>query len=134
MVTLRSVSVNVLPIALKATWVLLAGTGIVAGKSAVLVFEPVSATWVPLGAGPLSVMVPTEFWPALIGDGKSVKALGVGGCTLSVCCLLIPSLEATMLAWLVLVTARVLTVKVALVEFVGTVTLAGTVAIDVLVL
>lgn len=135
MVTLRSASVSVLPVALKATWVALGGTGWVAGKSAVLGFEPNSATWVPPGAGPLRVIVPVEVWPALIGDGESVKALGDGGCTVSWAGgRLATPRKATMLAWLLLVTGSVLTEKVALVEFAGTVTLAGTVAIEVLVL
>jgi hypothetical protein len=132
--TLRFAPVNVFPVAVKVTWVALAGTATLAGKLAVVALEPLRAIEVPLGAGPLKVIVPVDVPLFAIAGGERANPTGTGGCTVSVAGLSTPALEATMLTWLVLVTGWALTGKVTLVAFAGTVTLACTVAIAVLAL
>jgi hypothetical protein len=116
------------PVTVKVTWVALTGTVILAGTLAVLVFERVSVNEVPLGAGPLRVIVPVEVSLAPIVVGLNVKLLGAGGCTVSVVVCETPLADAVMVTGVELVTAdRLLaTANVAVVLPAGTITLDGT--------
>ena len=84
----------------------------------------------PAGAGPLSVTVHVEDCkPPMTLDGFNVREETVGrgtGFTLSVAVCVTPPKDAEMLTEVDDATALVVTVKVALVEPAGTVTLEGT--------
>ena len=90
----------------------------------------------PVGAGPLNVTVPVEDWaPPATVVGFSVTDESVGdawaGKTVSEVVLVAPAYEAVIVTDVLVVTALVPTVKVALVAPAATVTLAGTVAVAV---
>jgi hypothetical protein len=90
----------------------------------------------PAGAGPLSVTVPVEDCaPPVTLVGFSVSEERVGrawGTTVSEAVLVTPPKTAVIVAVVLVVTAVVFTVNVALVAPVATVTLAGTVAAEAL--
>ena len=84
----------------------------------------------PAGAGPLSVTVPVEDCkPPMTLDGFNVSEETVGrgtGFTLSVAVFVTPPKDAEMLTQVEDATALVVTVKDAVMEPAGTVTLEGT--------
>ncbi len=130
-VTALVLTVNVALLAPAAT-VTLAGTVAVD----VLLLERVTVA-PPAGAGPLSVTVPVEGDPPVTLVGFSVSKESVGGAcgsTVSEAVLVTPAYDAEMVTGVDAVTALVLTVNVALLAPAATVTLAGTVAVDVLLL
>src|SRR5882762_2705587 len=95
----------------------------------------------PLGAGALSVTVPVEGEPPMTLLGFSVSEVRVGpeggtGVTVrvAVCCWDVPASEAEMVTGVELATAMVVIWNVAMAVPAATVTLAGTVATDVLLL
>jgi hypothetical protein len=134
MVTLLSAPVNVLPVAVKLTWVALDWTDMLAGKVTAGLLVGLKVTEVPLGAGLFSVNVPVNVSPPPILWGENLKSLGTGDCTVSGATWFTPLREATMLTCLVLATGVAFTVNVALLEFAGTVTFRGTVAVESLAL
>jgi hypothetical protein len=125
-VTLRFEPKKSWPVAEKVTWVALTGTETLAGTLAVVVFERASVTAVPLGAGPLSVIVPVEVLPPEIDVGLNEKPLSAGGCTVSVVEGAAPWLDAVIVPVVGLVTGSVLTANPTLVLPAGTNTLEGT--------
>jgi len=89
----------------------------------------------PLGASPFNVKVPVEGDPPLTLDGFSVSELSeAGGITAREAMRVTPESDADSVTEVEVVTARVDTVKVALIAPAGMVTLAGTVAAAVLLL
>src|SRR5207244_2106134 len=89
----------------------------------------------PVSAGPLSVTVPVEGDPpvTLVGFSVSDERGGRGGAWRGREAVLVtPAYDAEMVTGVDVVTALVLTVNVALLAPPATVTLAGTVAVDVL--
>src|SRR6266478_3322047 len=112
-----------------------AATVTLAGTVAVDVLLERETAAPPLGAGPLSVTVPVEGDPPVTLVGFSVSEERVGracGSTVSEAVLVTPAYDAEMVTGVDAVTALVLTVNVALLAPAATVTLAGTVAVDVL--
>lgn len=82
----------------------------------------------PIGAGPESVTVPVELAGPITEEGLKVKAITVGGFTVSVAAIdTVPSF-AVILGVNTLPTGLVVTAKVAELTPAGIVTLAGTVA------
>jgi len=127
-VTAPVLTVNVALLAPAAT-VTLAGTV----AAAVLSLERETAA-PPLGAGPLRVTVPVDGDPPVTLVGLSAIAESVaepGGVTVSEAVLVTPAYDAEIVTGVDAVTALVLTVNVALLAPAATVTLAGTVAVDV---
>jgi hypothetical protein len=119
----------------KVAVVAFAATVTLEGTVAAAVLLLLNATTAPLvGAGPLNVTVPVEGAPPATAVGFRLTPLGTGGVTpkLAVCVVLL--YVAEMVADVLLATGLVLTVKVAVVAFGATVTLAGTVATAVLLL
>src|SRR5258706_4488081 len=93
----------------------------------------------PLGAGPLSITVPVDGFPPLTLVGFSVSALRVGpdggwGVTVSEAVCVTPAYDPETVTGVELATAVVVTCTVARVSPAATVTLAGTVAAEVLLL
>src|SRR5260221_12665866 len=93
----------------------------------------------PLGAGALSVTAPVEGDPLVTLVGFSVSALRVGpgggwGVTVSEAVCVTPAYDAEIVTGVELATAIVVTCTVARVSPAATVTLAGTVAAEVLLL
>src|SRR6266403_120634 len=130
-VTALVLTVNVALLAPAAT-VTLAGT--VAVDVVLLERETVAP---PAGAGPLSVTVPVEGDAPVTLVGFSVSEERVGracGSTVSEAVMVTPAYDAEMVTGVDAVTALVLTVNVALLAPAAIVTLAGTVAVDVLLL
>src|SRR6266480_1176272 len=129
-VTALVLTVNVALLAPAAT-VTLAGTVAVD----VLLLERETAA-PPVSAGPLSVTVPVEVCAppvTLLGFSVSEERVGrAGGTTVSEAVLVTPAYDAEMVTGVDAVTVLVLTVNVALLAPAATVTLAGTVAVDVL--
>src|SRR3989442_3566529 len=134
MVTGKVEAVNV-ALLLPARTVTLAG--IVAAR--VLLLESPTVT-PPVGAGAANVTVPTEEEPLATLAGLSVRAesvTGGGGAegeTVSSAVLVRPPKEAAIVMVVDAVTEVVVTLKLAVVDPAGTVTLAGTVATTVLLL
>ena len=116
------------PVAVKVTWVTLTGTAMLAVlRLAVSVLERLSENEVPLGAGPLKVIVPVEVSPPPIDVGLNKKPLGAGGCTVSVVVCETPPLDAVMVTPVEVATADgLVTVNVAVVLPAGTITFDGT--------
>jgi hypothetical protein len=85
------------------------------------------------GAAPVSVTVPVEGAPPVTAVGFRLTELRSGAVTVRVA-VLVTLYVAEMVTDVLLPTALVVTVKVAVVAFAATVTLAGTVATDVLLL
>src|SRR5882762_788775 len=122
--------------AVPAATVTLAGTV----ATEVLLLER-ETTVPPPGAGPLRITFPVEGFPPLTLVGFSVSEVRVGpeeaaGVTVSeaVCCWDTPAWDAEMITGVELATAMVVIWNVALAVPAATVTLAGTVAMDVLLL
>ena len=114
-----------------------ARTVTLAGTVATLVLLLESATTIPpVGADPLKVTVPVEDVPPIgfAGLRPSAVSVGAGGVTVSEAVRVVPPSVAEMVTEVDAVTELVLTVKVAVVAPAGTVTLAGTVAMLVLLL
>jgi len=114
-----------------------AATVTLAGTVAVDVLLERETVAPPAGAGPLSVTVPVEGDPPVTLVGFSVSKERVGracGSTVSEAVLVTPAYDAEMVTGVDAVTALVLTVNVALLAPAATVTLAGTVAVDMLLL
>ena len=86
-------------------------------------------TEVPLGAGPLRVIVPVDVAPPAICCGENAKPVGAGGCTVSEVVCWTPWLEAVMVTGVELLTGSVVTVNCAVVLPSGTLTLEGTLTI-----
>jgi hypothetical protein len=95
-------------------------------------FELNVTTRPPLGAELLKVTVPCEAVPpvTLVGFSESVRMLPAGGLIVRVAVLVTPAYTAEIVDDVVLATAVVVTVKVALLLPPATVTLAGTVVDD----
>jgi len=87
----------------------------------------------PVGAGPESVTVPVDGAGPLTVVGFRVKALNVGAVTVNVAVRAVPRVPV-IVTEVFEATALVVTVKVAVVAFGATVTLAGTLAAEVLLL
>src|SRR3989441_1673816 len=119
------VTVNVTLVAPTGT-VTLAGT-----VAAVLSLDSVTCA-PPAGAGPFSVTVPVEFPPPVTVVGFSASERRAAGFTVRVAGRGTPLQEAVMVAEVDAATALVVTVNVTLVAPTGTVTLAGTVAAELL--
>src|SRR6267143_1605007 len=114
-----------------------AATVTVAGTVAVDVLPLIRETTAPpVVAGPLSVTVPVEGDPpvTLVGFSVSEERVRAGGSTVSEAVLVTPAYDAEIVTGVDVVTALVLTVNVALLAPAATVTLAGTVAVAVLLL
>jgi len=94
---------------LKVTSAASVGTVTPDGMLAALVFERVSVSEVPLGAGPLRVIVPFDVAPPAICCGEKAKLVGAGGCTVSVVVCWTPWLEAVMVTEVELLTGSVFT-------------------------
>ena len=122
------VIVNVALVAPAAT-VTLAGTV----AAAVLLLVSVTAA-PPAGAAPFKVTVPVEEVPPVTLVGLSVMLEGVGALTVRFTDFVVPLSTAEMLDAVSAATGAVVTGNVALVAPAATVTLAGTVAADVLLL
>jgi hypothetical protein len=90
------------------------------------VLERLSVTEVPLGAGPLRLIVPVELAPPPICCGEKAKPTGAGGCTVSVVVCWMPWLEAVMVTGVELLTGSVVIENCAVVLPAGTFTLDGT--------
>src|SRR5467141_2360713 len=131
-VTALVLTVNVALLAPAAT-VTLAGT---VATAALPLMRDTTAP--PLRAGPLSVTVPVgDCTPPVTLVGFSVSEERVGracGSTVSEAVLVTPAYDAEMVTGVDAVTALVLTVNVPLLAPAAIVTLAGTVAVDVLLL
>jgi hypothetical protein len=93
-------------------------------------FELSVTTRPPLGAGPLKVTVPWEVVPPVTLVGFSEIVLNAGGFTVRVAVFVTPALTAEMVADVLLATTVVVTMKVALLLPLATVTLAGTVTAE----
>src|SRR3989441_4149002 len=119
------VTVNVTLVAPTGT-VTLAGT-----VAAVLSLDSVTCA-PPAGAGPFSVTVPVEFPPPVTVVGFSASERRAAGFTVRVAGRGTPLQEAAMVDEVDAATALVVTVNVTLVAPTGTVTLAGTVAAELL--
>jgi len=122
------VTVNVAVVAPAAT-VTVAGTV----AAAVLLLLRVT-TAPPVGAGPFSVTVPVDELPPVTDVGFKLTELGAGALTASAAVCVVLLYVAEIVDDVLLATALVVTVKVAVVAFAATVTLAGTVAAAVLLL
>jgi hypothetical protein len=103
--------------------------------TAVLVLES-ATTAPPLGAGPLRLTVPVEGVPPVTLEGlrPSEESVTGGGITVSDAVRVAPPYDAEMVTDVVVDTTLVLTVKVAVVAPLATVTLDGTEATAVLLL
>src|SRR6266550_4739613 len=126
-VTAKVVTLNVALVA-PAGMITLAGTV----ATAVLLLESETRA-PPVRADPLSVTLPVEGDPPLTLVGLSVTEVSVGpgggcGVTVSEAVLVTPAYNADIVTGVEAATAKVVTVKVALVAPAGIVTLAGTVA------
>ena len=89
-----------------------------------------SETESPLaGAGPVNVTVPVDGLPPTTEVGFMLTAERAGGLMVSTACTLLVPYVAVMVAGVELLTARVVTVKVALLAFAAMVTLVGTLAL-----
>src|SRR5882724_13211870 len=113
-----------------------AGTATLEGTLAAPLLLESATCAPPVGAGPLNVTVPVEDCaPPVTVVGFSVTEESVGdawaGKTVSEVVLVAPAYEAVIVTDVLVVTALVPTVKVALVAPAATVTLAGTVAVAV---
>jgi hypothetical protein len=126
--------VTVLVVTVKAALVAPAATVTLAGTVAkeVKLLERVT-TVPPVGAGPESVTVPVEGAGPMTVVGFRVKALSVGAVTVNVAVRAVPRVPV-IVTEVFEATALVVTVKVAVVAFAATVTLAGTLAAGVLLL
>jgi hypothetical protein len=100
----------------------------------VVVVERLSVIEVPLGAGPLRVIVAVAFALPPICAGEKVKPASVGGCTVRVAVCWTPWLETVMVTGAELLTGSVFTWNCAVVLPAGTFTLVGTVAMAALAL
>ena len=127
-------TVTVPAVAVKVVFVLPEGTVTLAGTVATAVLPLVSVTTVPpVGAAPLNVTVPVEVAPEVTDVGFNVTDdTETGGVTVSTALWLLPEAAAVIVTAVDVATVRVVTVKVVLVLPAGTVTLAGTVAAEVL--
>ena len=112
-----------------------AATVTLAGTVATEVLLLVSVTAAPpAGAAPFKVTVPVDEVPPLTLDGLSVTLEGIGALTVKFADLVVPLNSPEMLTVALAATGVVVIVNVALVAPAATVTLAGTVAADVLLL
>src|SRR5439155_1246031 len=132
-------AVTVLVVTVKVALVAPAGTVTLAGTVAAAVLLLASVTTIPpLGAAPLRVTVPCDVPPPVTLVGLSVSVDSVtaaeAGFTVRATDLVVPLLEAVIVAAVDAVTDWVATGNVALVAPAATVTLAGTVATAVLLL
>ena len=100
-----------------------------AGTVAKSELEVSTTTMPPLGAGPLSVTVPVDGAPPWTDPGVSVMALTVGAWTVKGELTVTTPSAALMFAVVFVVTADVAIVNVAVEAPVGTVTVAGIVAL-----
>ncbi len=127
---------ELLAVTVKLVDVVPAGTVTLAGTVAAEVLLLARVTNVPpLGAGPPSVTVPCEMLPPRTVLGFSVTdEAPVRGKTVSEVVVVTPPKPAEIVTGVDVVTALVVTVNVALVDPAGTMTLAGTVAAEVLLL
>jgi len=114
------VTVNVAVVAFAAT-VTLDGTV----AAAVLLLVSVT-TAPPLGAGPFSVTVPVEEVPPVTDVGLKLTELGAGAFTVNVAVCVALLNVAEIVDDVLLATALLVTVNVAVVAFAATVTLPGT--------
>lgn len=130
--TVKPLRVRMVKLALVAP----AGMVILLGTLARLELLRKDTTIPPAGAGPLSVTVPMALCPPQTAVGLIVSdcKLTAAGFTVSVAWRETPFAEAVIVTLVVLETALVDTVKLALVAPAGTVTLVGTVATAVLLL
>ena len=126
--------VTILVVTVKVAVVVPAATVTLAGTVAteVRLLERVT-TAPPVGAGPESVTVPVDGAGPLTVVGFRVKALSVGAVTVNVAVWAVPRVPV-IVTEVFEATALVVTVKVAVVAFAATVTLAGTLAAAVLLL
>lgn len=126
--TVLLVTVNVAVVAPAATVTLL---GTVAAEVLLLVSVTLAP---PDGAGPFSVTVAVDRLPAAAVVGLSVTELGTRAITVRTALAAVLLYEHEIVALELLVTVLLVTVNVAVVAFAATVTLAGTVATEVLLL
>lgn len=103
-----------------------AGTVTEAGKVATVLLEESVTEVPPVGAGPLSVTVPTEDPPPRTVDGTKATADAVAALTVRVAVLLTVPVLAVIVSVAVVATAVVVTVNVAVVDPAATTTEDGT--------
>jgi len=108
------------------------GTVTVAGGFAHVAFEVNDTTMPPVGALPLSVMVPLELNPPTTVPGENVRLAGLGGVTVSIAVAGVPPAVAVTVAIVDTGTGDVLIEKVTDVNPVVTVTTEGTITLEML--
>jgi hypothetical protein len=109
-----------------------AGTVTVAGNVAFPVLEVIVTAKPPVGATALRVMVPVELEGAVTVVGLSVRVVTPTWVRVRTAVLEAPLAVAVMVVLLLVVPAPTVTVKVVEVDPAGTVTVAGTVAAELL--
>lgn len=103
-----------------------AATVTLVGVCATALLSETVTTAPPAGAGPLKVTVPVEDLPPTTAVGLKVKELSTGGFTVSVAVCVTPLYLAVIVTVVLVATALVVIVNVAVLKPAATVTLAGT--------
>ena len=109
-----------------------AATVTVDGSVAEVLLEETVTAIPPVGAAPLIVTVPSAFVPPPTDVGATVMLVRVAGVTVRVAVLLTEAAVAVIVTDVELVTALVVIENVAVLDPAGTVTLAATVAVELL--